>query len=78
MTDLELQKKRFEFSVKLCAAVKKHKCLHDRTALQKNSPQCRLAWEEVAKECNESSKFLFSIFNYFTYLRNLSTRKGNC
>lgn len=54
-----------DFSLKLCAAVKKHKCLHDRIALHKNPPlECRLAWEEVAKECNESSKF-FSKHNFY-------------
>ena len=50
-----------EFSVKLCAAVKKEKCLYDRTAVYKNtSPDIETAWVKVSKECNETSKWFFS------------------
>ena len=52
-----------EFSVKLCAAVKKEKCLYDRTAMHKNtSPDIETAWVKVAKECNETSKWSFCCY----------------
>ncbi|KAM7357574.1 uncharacterized protein ACRADG_002861 [Cochliomyia hominivorax] len=59
MTDLENSNNNplYEFSIKLCVAIKKHKCLYDRIALHKNPPPpCQIAWQTVAKECGESVK----------------------
>lgn len=62
-----------EFSIKLCASVKKEKCLYDRTSVHKNtSPDIEAAWTRVAKECNETSKcccslvLLFVLYFIFT------------
>ncbi|XP_037825070.1 myosin-G heavy chain-like [Lucilia sericata] len=55
MSDLENANSVFDISVKLCAAIEKHKCLYDRNSVRKNStPECEKAWQVVAKECNQT------------------------
>lgn len=62
MTDADSTKPLYEASVKLCAAVKKHKCLHDQTSYTKSAaPNCEEAWQIVAEECGESGRCLFGI-----------------
>ncbi|XP_065362239.1 uncharacterized protein LOC135955801 [Calliphora vicina] len=79
MSELENANSLYEKSVKLCAAVEKHKCLHDRNALRKNHTlECQIAWQLVAKECNQTIEYCKNRWkNLITSFYQGIKRKGN-